>query len=134
MYIGSTCFSLTKCMSNFKRKSLSKVNWRYDDFYKLIYYNNVNIELIQNCPCNNADEVLSKKNEVRDKLINEIKKIVTYVCVCMCMYVCIYIRMHTHVHARTYVCVLTCVMYVCIYIHTRMHMYACTYVCMYACM
>jgi hypothetical protein len=26
MYIGSTCFSLTKCMSNFKRKSLSKVN------------------------------------------------------------------------------------------------------------
>ena len=30
--------------------------------------------MIENCPCNNVDEHIWKKNEVYDKLINEIKK------------------------------------------------------------
>ena len=36
-------------------------------------YKNCKIELIANFPCNNADELICKKNEVLDKLINEIK-------------------------------------------------------------
>ena len=36
VYIGSTCDELNKCMSNFRIKSKSRVNWSYDNFYKMI--------------------------------------------------------------------------------------------------
>ena len=32
VYIGSTCDTLKKCMSNFNIKSKSRVNWAYDKF------------------------------------------------------------------------------------------------------
>jgi hypothetical protein len=37
-------------------------------------YINCKIVFIENFPCNNADELICKKNEVIDKVINEIKK------------------------------------------------------------
>ena len=43
VYIGSTCDTLSKCMSNFRIKSKSRVNWSYDKFY--IYFK---IELHEN--------------------------------------------------------------------------------------
>ena len=48
IYIGSTCFSLKKCLSKFKKKSKSRGNWFYHNFYNTIHFNNVNIELIEN--------------------------------------------------------------------------------------
>ena len=36
-------------------------------------YINCKIVLIENFPCNNADELICKKNEGIDKIINEIK-------------------------------------------------------------
>ena len=36
VYIGSTCDTLSKCMSNFRIKSKSRVNWSYDNFYMMI--------------------------------------------------------------------------------------------------
>ena len=36
VYIGSTCYTLKKCMSNFKIKSKSRVNWANDKFYMMI--------------------------------------------------------------------------------------------------
>ena len=58
VYIGSTCDTLSKCMSNFRSKSKSRVNWSYDKFYMMIRssYCNCKIELIENFPCNNAEE------------------------------------------------------------------------------
>ena len=55
-YIGSTCDTLSKCMSKFRIKSKSLVNWSYDKFYRMIRssYINCKIELIENFPCNNA--------------------------------------------------------------------------------
>ena len=38
-------------------------------------YINCKIELIEDFPCNNADELICTKNGVIDKLINAIKKI-----------------------------------------------------------
>jgi hypothetical protein len=35
VYIGSTCDTLNKCMSNFRAKSKSRVNWSYDKFYMI---------------------------------------------------------------------------------------------------
>ena len=40
----------------------------------MIHLNNVNVELIENFPCDNANDLICKKNEVIDKVINEIKK------------------------------------------------------------
>ena len=37
------------------------------------HFSNVNIELIENFPCDNANDLICKKNEVIDKMINEIK-------------------------------------------------------------
>ena len=76
IYIGSTCETLKNCMSKFKIKSKSRVNWSYDYFYMMIRssYINRKIDLIENFPCNNADELICKKNEVCDRLSNEIKK------------------------------------------------------------
>ena len=34
--IGSTCDTLSKCMSNFRFVSKSRVNWSYDQFYLMI--------------------------------------------------------------------------------------------------
>ena len=62
VYIGSTCDTLSKCMSNFNTKSKSRVNWARDEFYMMIHcsYMNCKIELIENCPCNNAEELKKK--------------------------------------------------------------------------
>jgi Uri superfamily endonuclease len=76
LYIGSTCSSLQKYLSKFKKESKTRRNWRYDNFYNMIHFNNVNIELIENFPCDNANDLICKKNEVIDTVINEIKKIV----------------------------------------------------------
>ena len=72
IYIGSTCDTLSKCMSKFRTKSKSRVNWSYDKFYMMIRssYINCKIELIENFPCNNADELICKKNKVIDRLNN----------------------------------------------------------------
>ena len=62
VYIGSTCDTLSKCISNFRIKSKSRVNWSCDKFYMMIRssYMNCKIELIENCPCNNAEELKKK--------------------------------------------------------------------------
>ena len=39
----------------------------------MIHFNNVNIELIEIFPCDNANDLMCKKYEVIDKMINEIK-------------------------------------------------------------
>ena len=56
-------------MSNFRIKSKSRVNWAYDKFYLMIHrsYINCKIELIENFPCNNAEELKNKNNEIYDK-------------------------------------------------------------------
>ena len=36
-YIGSTCDTLSKCMSKFGIKSKSRVNWSYDKCYMMIH-------------------------------------------------------------------------------------------------
>ncbi len=48
MNIGSTCDTLSKCMSNFGIKSKSRVNCSYDKFYMMIRssYINCKIELL----------------------------------------------------------------------------------------
>jgi hypothetical protein len=62
-------------MSKFRIKTKSRVNWSYDKFYMMIRrsYINCKIELIENSPCNNADELICNKNEVIDRLNNEMK-------------------------------------------------------------
>ena len=35
VYIGSTCDTLNKCMSNFQVKSKSRINWAYSKFYMM---------------------------------------------------------------------------------------------------
>ena len=37
VYIGSTCDTLKKCMTNFNIKSKSRVNWARDKFYMMIH-------------------------------------------------------------------------------------------------
>jgi len=60
VYIGSTCDTLSKYMSKFRIKSKSRENRFYDKFYTMICssYINCKIELIENFPCNNADELI----------------------------------------------------------------------------
>ena len=63
IYIGSMCDTLSKCMSTFRIKSKSRIKWSHDKFYMMIRssYINCKIELIENCPCNNAEELKNKK-------------------------------------------------------------------------
>jgi hypothetical protein len=57
-------------MSNFRIKSKSRVNWSYDKFYMMIHqsYINCKIELIEDFPCNNEEELKNRKKEIYDKL------------------------------------------------------------------
>ena len=73
VYIGSTCDTLKKCMTNFNIKSNSKVNYLRDKFYMMIHssYINCKIELIENFPCDNNEELQKRKNEIYDKLKNK---------------------------------------------------------------
>jgi len=75
IYIGSTCETLKNCMTKVRINSKSRVNWSYDKFYMMIRssYINCKIELIENFPCNHANELICKENEVFDKLLNEKK-------------------------------------------------------------
>ena len=70
VYIGSTCDTLSKCMTNFNIKSKSRVKRSYDKFYMMIRssYINCKIELIENFPCNDAEELKNRKKEIYDKL------------------------------------------------------------------
>ena len=70
VYIGSTCDTLKKCMTNFNIKSKSRVNWARDKFYMMIHssYIHCKIELIENFPCNNEEELKNRKNKIYDKL------------------------------------------------------------------
>ena len=63
VYIGTTCDTLQKCMSNFRSKSKSRVNWARDKFYMMIHcsYINRKIELIESFPCNNEEELKIEK-------------------------------------------------------------------------
>ena len=66
IYIGNTCETVKNCLSKFRIKSKSRVNWSYDKFYMMIRssYINCKIELIEKiCPCNNAEEFKNKKME-----------------------------------------------------------------------
>ena len=65
VYIGSTCDALSKCRSSFRIKSKSRVNWSYGNFYMMIHrsYINCKIGLIENYPCNNAEELKIKKTK-----------------------------------------------------------------------
>ena len=60
-------------MSNFNIKSNSKVNYLRDKFYMMIHssYINCKIELIENFPCDNNEELQKRKNEIYDKLKNK---------------------------------------------------------------
>jgi hypothetical protein len=62
-------------MSKFRIKSKSRVNWSYDKFVMMIRssYLNFKFELLENFPCNNADELKCKKIEVYDKIIKNEK-------------------------------------------------------------
>ena len=70
VYIGSTCDTLSKCMSKFRSKSKSRVNWLHDKFYMMIHqsYINCKIELIEDFPCNNEEELKNRTKEIYDKL------------------------------------------------------------------
>ncbi len=74
VYIGSTC-DTKKCMSNFKMKSKSRVNWANDKFYMMISrsYINCKIELIEIYPCNMQKNKKNKKKEIYDKLNKQYK-------------------------------------------------------------
>ena len=63
VYIGSTCDTLSKCMSNVTSKSKSRVNWSHDNFFMMIHqsYINCKIELIEYFPCNNEEELKNRK-------------------------------------------------------------------------
>ena len=67
--VGSTCSSFNFFSSTCKFEKESKVrrNWRYDGFYELTYFNYVNIELIENFSCDNANSLICEKNEVMIK-------------------------------------------------------------------
>ena len=73
VYIGSTCDTLKKCMTNFNIKSNSKVNYLSDKFYMMIHSSCINckIELIENYPCDSNEELQKRKNEIYDKLKNK---------------------------------------------------------------
>jgi hypothetical protein len=60
VYIGST---FRKCMSNFRIKSNSRVNWAHDKFYLMIRqsYINCKIDTIEDFPCYNAEELRKTK-------------------------------------------------------------------------
>ena len=63
VYIGSTCDTLSKCMSNFRIKSNFRVNWAHDKFYLMIRqsYINCKIDTIEYFPCYNAEELRKTK-------------------------------------------------------------------------
>ena len=65
VYIGSTCDTLSKCMSNFRSKSKSRINHAHDKFYMMIHqsYINCKIELIEDFPCNNEEELKTRKRK-----------------------------------------------------------------------
>jgi len=65
VYIGSTCDTLSKCMSNFRSKSKSRINHAHDKFYMMIHqsYINCKIELIEDFPCNNEEELKKRKKK-----------------------------------------------------------------------
>ena len=64
VYIGSTCDTLKKCMTNFRIKSKSRVNWANDKFYMMIHQSCINckIELLENFL------VITKKNKKIKKM------------------------------------------------------------------
>jgi len=68
IYIGSICDTLSKCMSNFRVKSKSRVNWAYGKFYMMIRQSYWKIELIENFPCNDQEELNNREKEIYDKL------------------------------------------------------------------
>ena len=68
VYIGSTYDTLSKCMSNFRVKSKSRVNWAYGKFYMMIRQSYWKIELIENFPCNDQEELNNREKEIYDKL------------------------------------------------------------------
>ena len=67
-------------MSNFRSKSKSRVNWLHDNFYMMIHqsYINSKIELIEDFPCNNEEELKNRKKEIYDKLTKKYKYIYIY--------------------------------------------------------
>ena len=62
-------------MSNFRSKSKSRVNWLHDKFYLMIHqsYINCKIELIEDFPCNNEEELKNRKKQIYDKLSKKLK-------------------------------------------------------------
>ena len=61
-------------MSNFEVKSKSRVNWAHKFFFCMMIHQsaiNCKIELIENFPCDNNDELQKRKNEIYDKLKNK---------------------------------------------------------------
>ena len=48
LYIGTTCNTLKKCLSKFKKESKIKRSWLNGKFYNMIHLDDVNIELINN--------------------------------------------------------------------------------------
>jgi len=53
-------------MSNFRIKSKSRVSWSCDNFYMMVRHSYIDckIELIENSPCNNAEELKNKKRNI----------------------------------------------------------------------
>ena len=60
LYIGTT---LKKCLFKFKKESTVKRNWLNNKCYNMIYFNSVNIELIENFLYDNANTLKCKKTK-----------------------------------------------------------------------
>ena len=67
-------------MSNFRSKSKSRINHAHDKYYMIIHqsYINCKIELIEDFPCNNEEELKNRKKEIYDKLTKKYKYIYIY--------------------------------------------------------
>ena len=63
LYIGTTCNALKKCLFKFKKESTVKRNWLNNKCYNMIYFNSVNIELIENFLYDNANTLKCKKTK-----------------------------------------------------------------------
>jgi len=81
VYIGSTCDTLKNCMSKFRIKSKSRVNWSYDKFYMHV--------------CMYVCMYVSMYVSMYVCIIR------MYVCMYVCMYLCIYKFINIYIYIYT---------------------------------
>jgi hypothetical protein len=66
VYIGSTCSTLTKRLSGHKGayETWLKRDFRYATSYEVLKYGDAYIELVEECPCENKQQLLRREGEV----------------------------------------------------------------------